>query len=296
MDQIERRQDIMKEINKKGAVKVKELAKAYSVGEATIRRDLKQLAEEDRLVVTYGGAYLREIPNDIAYKNRVQWVNKNPAAKYPGESNSNHRCRLQHSTMIKGQGQEQVIREIIIEDSILKDRYNKIVGEAHNYIQDGDTIAVGNGTLSALLLQKIDSKLRINLITPSLTNALIASDKPFIKIHVPGGILDNDNKILTGSQMELFIRQFNIDKVFVEPEGISKTEGITFSDYEELKATSLMIEQGKTNILLVESSKMNTSSFAKLEQWQSFDSLITDTKPDDEHCKFFDIQGIKLIC
>ncbi len=296
MDQIERRQDIMKEIKKNGAVKVKELAKAYSVGEATIRRDLKQLADEDRLVVTYGGAYLREIPNDIAYKNRVQWVNKNPAAKYPGESNSNHRCRLQHSTMIKGQGQEQVIREIIIEDSILKDRYNKIVGEAYNYIQDGDTIAVGNGTLSALLLQKIDSKLRINLITPSLTNALIASDKPFIKIHVPGGILDNDNKILTGSQMELFIRQFNIDKVFVEPEGISKTEGITFSDYEELKATSLMIEQGKTKILLVESSKMNTSSFAKLEQWQSFDSLITDTKPDDEHCKFLDIQGIKLIC
>ena len=78
MDQIERRQDIMKQINMNGAVKVKELAKAYSVGEATIRRDLKQLAEEDRLVVTYGGAYLREIPNDIAYKNRVMWTNKNP--------------------------------------------------------------------------------------------------------------------------------------------------------------------------------------------------------------------------
>ena len=295
MDQIERRQDIMKQINMNGAVKVKELAKAYSVGEATIRRDLKQLAEEDRLVVTYGGAYLREIPNDIAYKNRVMWTNKNPAAKYPGESDSNYKCRLKHLT-IKGHGQEQVIREIIIEDGLLKDRYNKIIEAAYGYIKDGDTIAVGNGTLSALLLQNMDPKLRINLITPSLTNALIASEKPFIKIHIPGGILDNNNKILTGSQMEVFIRQFNIDKVFIEPEGISKEDGITFSDYEELKATSLMIAQGKMNILLVESSKMNISSFAKLDQWQSFNSLITDTKPDEENCKYFDIQGILLIC
>jgi DeoR/GlpR family transcriptional regulator of sugar metabolism len=295
MDQIERRQDIMKEIKKNGAVKVKELAKAFSVGEATIRRDLKQLAEEDRLVVTYGGAYLRDIPTDIAYKNRVQWMNKNPAAKYPGEGTRSYENRLKDLMRTKIHCPDQVIREIIIEDSMLKDRYNKIVGKAHGYIKDGDTIAVGNGTLSALLLQNMDPKLRINLITPSLTNALIASEKPFIKIHVPGGILDNDNKILTGGQMEQFIKQFNIDIVFVEPEGISKTDGITFSDYEELKATSLIIEQGKRNVLLIESSKMNTSSFAKLEQWQAFESLITDSKPDEENCKYFDAQGIRLI-
>ena len=75
---IDRRKEILNIIMSKGSVKVANLSQKYGVGEATIRRDLKYLAEEYGITLSYGGAFRKEKLNyqttsemDI-YKKRTQ--------------------------------------------------------------------------------------------------------------------------------------------------------------------------------------------------------------------------------
>lgn len=72
MVNIERKEYILKQLEKKHTVKVNELSKDLFIGEATIRRDLCKLEKEGYLKRIYGGAvYLnkidREIPADVRF-------------------------------------------------------------------------------------------------------------------------------------------------------------------------------------------------------------------------------------
>jgi len=60
---IDRRKEILNTIMSKGSVKVASLSQKYGVGEATIRRDLKYLAEEYGITLSYGGAFRKDLRN-----------------------------------------------------------------------------------------------------------------------------------------------------------------------------------------------------------------------------------------
>lgn len=56
----ERRQEIMRILNEKKRVTVKELSKHFNVSEATLRTDLNKMEEDGLLARTHGGAILKE--------------------------------------------------------------------------------------------------------------------------------------------------------------------------------------------------------------------------------------------
>ena len=57
---IDRRNDIMEQIQQEGSVRVIDLSAKYDVTEETIRRDLEKLENEGRVTRTYGGAVLNK--------------------------------------------------------------------------------------------------------------------------------------------------------------------------------------------------------------------------------------------
>lgn len=61
---IERRKDMLNQILLAGTAKVADLAKLYGINEATVRRDLKYLAENYGVNLTYGGAFV-DRPNHL---------------------------------------------------------------------------------------------------------------------------------------------------------------------------------------------------------------------------------------
>lgn len=68
----ERREDIIKELEKTKVVKALELAKKYDVGVETIRRDFDALEKQGVLKKIYGGATLKtDIPPEITYATRM---------------------------------------------------------------------------------------------------------------------------------------------------------------------------------------------------------------------------------
>ncbi len=60
-----RRMKIMEWIQEEGSVRVRNLAEAFSVTEATIRQDLEKLETENLIVREHGGAYLKSVPQQV---------------------------------------------------------------------------------------------------------------------------------------------------------------------------------------------------------------------------------------
>ncbi|MFA5864814.1 MAG: DeoR/GlpR family DNA-binding transcription regulator [Phycisphaerae bacterium] len=58
MNTQQRRSQILSQVYEQGHVMVKDLAEGLTVSEATVRRDLRALADEDQLELVYGGATL----------------------------------------------------------------------------------------------------------------------------------------------------------------------------------------------------------------------------------------------
>ena len=68
---IERRQNIMEQLQQEGKVHVPELSRRYKVTEETIRRDLEKLEKEGRLRRSYGGAVLEDrTSEDLSFLKR----------------------------------------------------------------------------------------------------------------------------------------------------------------------------------------------------------------------------------
>jgi DeoR/GlpR family transcriptional regulator of sugar metabolism len=66
----QRHNQILAEILEHGQVEVKKLAQAFAVSDATVRRDLRSLADEGQIELVYGGATLPR-PSDFSFRSKA---------------------------------------------------------------------------------------------------------------------------------------------------------------------------------------------------------------------------------
>ncbi len=66
----QRHDDILAEVLEFGQVEVKRLAQRFGVSDATVRRDLRVLADEEQIELTYGGATLPR-PSDFSFRSKA---------------------------------------------------------------------------------------------------------------------------------------------------------------------------------------------------------------------------------
>ena len=65
-----RRRRILEWIQKEGAARVRDLAQAFKVSEATIRQDLERLEHEGQITREHGGAFLTPVPAQVGTMTR----------------------------------------------------------------------------------------------------------------------------------------------------------------------------------------------------------------------------------
>lgn len=255
LDNINRRKEILNLIFKLGSVKVTALAKQYRVNEVTIRRDLKYLAENHKINLAYGGAFIEEGKTCYSIAE-IHLANK----------------RIQHFE------EKQVIAR-----------------KAAKLIQDGETIALNAGSTVEYILDYLEHITCLNVITLSVHVAVKAANIPNVSVYMPGGKMRNSSGVFYGAEMENFLSKFNVDKCFVGVAAVHLKKGVMHPVLEEIENNRILLNIAEKKYIVSDSSKLDCVSLASMAELEEFDGFIVDDKFPGVYKEFAKLNHIDII-
>lgn len=171
-----------------------------------------------------------------------------------------------------------------------------IANLAVNYIDDGDAIAMNNGstTLVAAICLR-DSRCRLTVVTNSPDIAMILSENESNQVFLTSGYLRKHNKSLTGGMCNDSLEKFRVDKTILSVDGISIRDGVTEYNTEEAATLRKMLEIGHTKMVLCEFSKFSEVAFNKICSASELDYVFTDWNIPAKDIREWNSYGVKIL-
>lgn len=192
------------------------------------------------------------------------------------ESNSN-----ESSTLIR-QSENMNKKKIIAEHTI-------------KLLNDGASMFLDSSTTVSQLVPLLKDFRRSFIVTNSLDNAILLSKNTYLDVYVIGGSLQRRTNSLGGVTSNDLISNFNCDFAFISCKGINNNGDITDASFETQKTKQLMVKSAKKSVLMVDSSKFNSTYLLTTLSIKDIDIIITDKKPEDEFIKLCKNNKIQLI-
>ena len=233
----ERKNEILKELNQMGAVKVTDLVEQFQVSEETIRRDLMLLEEKGLLKRVYGGAIKSVFPfEEPPFINRTT-VNQEAKEKI---------------------GKKAV--DLISNGDVIVIDVGTTMLEFANCIHDKKDVTIITNSLPVS-----------SVLTESFNQNKFTG-----QILLLGGQLDPKQQSISGSLTEQMLNQFNIDKAFISAGGVSIQNGVSNYHLHETMVSRKMVEVSKQVIMLTDSSKMGVDTFCKVCPLEKLDVVVSE--------------------
>ena len=167
---------------------------------------------------------------------------------------------------------------------------------ALEYINDGDAIAMNNGsTTLALARCLLESRKRLTVVTNSPDIALLLRDNESSQVYLTSGYLRKHNKSLVGSMCSDCLGSFKVDKTLLSIDGISIEDGVTEYNTEEAAILKKMLDIGHTRMILCEFSKFSEVAFNKVCPAQHIDYIFTDWNISMREVNAWGDIGVKIL-
>lgn len=177
----------------------------------------------------------------------------------------------------------------------------KIAKLAADLIEDGDKIIIDEGSTTLQLVNFLEGKKDLLIITSSFPVAiaimnLLNQNKITGELIFLGGIVQSDNKRTVGDSCIEVVDRYFVDKAFISCEGITLKDGITAFNDLKARVTRKFIAQAKENIILADYSKIGIRNHYKIDELINVNRIITnkDAPPEwKEKLEFWNIKWDK---
>ncbi|MEU2424410.1 DeoR/GlpR family DNA-binding transcription regulator [Streptomyces sp. NPDC007851] len=240
-----------------GRLEVEEAAAELSVSAATIRRDLDQLAEQQMLVRTRGGAVVHGVSYELPlrYKTARRASEKQRIAKAvaelpaPGEAVG----------LTGGTTTTEVARALAVR---------------------GDLTA---GTPA------------LTIVTNALNIANELAVRPQFKIVVTGGVARAQSYELVGPLTDGVLGQITLDVAVLGVVAFDVAHGAAAHDEAEAAVNRQLCERAARVVVAADSSKLGGRAFARICAAELVDTLVTDTAAAPETVHGFEEAGIRVV-
>lgn len=252
---VERQKIILDILYQKGSVKVSELSEEFEVHEETIRRDLKTLASNWDIETIYGGAVLKNKINTPS----VQEV------KMQMKRNRNYE-------------EKQMIAK-----------------KAASLIQPGETIGLNSGTTVEYILDYLEDKKPLNIVTLNVHIASKAVLMDGVDVYIPGGKIWGNSGSVIGYEAVEFIQSFTIDKCFCGMSAMSLGKGICHPNMEEVEVNKAMVQASRESYIVSDSTKMNQTALFKMLDIEAMNGFVVDQNFPEEYREYMELHGIEVI-
>jgi len=172
---------------------------------------------------------------------------------------------------------------------------SKIGIRAAKFVKEGYTVIMDSGSTTIEVAKHFEEINNIKIVTNSLPIAYALADHQNIEVIMPGGVLRGQMKSLKGSLTEKNILSFNCDVAFIGVDSIHPLNGIYTPSIAEASLSNHMIRIARQVIVVADSSKFNKKSFAKINDINAIDILVTDKNISKDNIEKLESQGVRVI-
>ncbi|WP_393086464.1 DeoR/GlpR family DNA-binding transcription regulator [Streptomyces sp. LN704] len=241
----------------RGRLEVEQAAAELDVSAATIRRDFDQLAEQQMLVRTRGGAIVHGVSYELPlrYKTARRASEKQRIAKAvaglvaPGEAVG----------LTGGTTTTEVARALAVRPDL----------------------SAGSPALT--------------VVTNALNIANELAVRPQFKIVTTGGVARPQSYELVGPLANGVLGQITLDVAVLGVVAFDVVHGTAAHDEAEAAVNRLLCERAERVIVAADSSKLGRRAFARICPTDAVDTLVTDTSADPETVRGFEEAGVRVL-
>jgi DeoR family deoxyribose operon repressor len=255
MAKTERSSEILRILETDQALSIQDLSERLDVSPMTVRRDLAELAAQDKVKVLYGSVML------------------NP----PGSPRS---ADGPYSLIAAGSERPEEKRRI---------------GElAASLVESEDSLIIDNGSTTECLARSLPEDIPYTVLCCSLNVIAECARRRNCKSIISGGLFHENTLMFESVEGLQMIRNFRATKAFVSASGVDVRFGVTCSNSYERETKKAMIASSMRKILVVDSSKfglLRSDYFAELAE---FDEIVTDSGISPEYVRIIEELGIVL--
>ncbi|MFF9066430.1 DeoR/GlpR family DNA-binding transcription regulator [Streptomyces sp. NPDC014891] len=268
MSKHERWNTLLELLAASGKLEVEEAATALDVSAATIRRDLDELAEQQLLIRTRGGA----VAHGVSYELPLRYKSTRHAAEKRriAEAAADLIAPGEVVGLNGGTTTTEVARALAL-------RFAS--GRA-------DTAGTTGPAPSGPAL---------TVVTNALNIAGELAVRPQIKIVTTGGVARPQTYELVGPLTVGVLTEVVLDVVVLGVDGVDPGLGVMAHQEDEASISRLFAERASRVVVVTDSSKMGRRAFARICGLDRIDLLVTDTGIDAETVAELTEAGVKVL-
>jgi DeoR/GlpR family transcriptional regulator of sugar metabolism len=252
---VERRNRIKEILIKKRSVKVADLVREFDVSEETIRRDLNQMEKDGFVQKNYGGAILVE--------------------------------DLQKTTDFILPIQQRKLQYF--------NEKNEIGKRAAQLVQEEQIVILDAGSTTWCMARYLHHIRGLTVISNALNVVEECSKNETASIYLLGGQLRRNSMSLVGPQVEIELKKYNADYVFLGTSGFTLRHGFMSSDLYEAEIKRAMVSAGQKIVLLADHSKFEKGGLTSFCSFEKLDMLITTDLVDEGILREIEKCGVEVI-
>ncbi|MET7518029.1 DeoR/GlpR family DNA-binding transcription regulator [Streptomyces sp. NPDC005480] len=241
----------------RGRLDVEEAAADLGVSAATIRRDFDQLAEQQMLVRTRGGAVVHGVSYELPLR-------------YKTARNASEKERI-----------AKAVAELITPGEAVGLTGGTTTTEVARALAVRPDLASGSPALT--------------IVTNALNIANELAVRPQFKIVVTGGVARPQSYELIGPLADGVLSQITIDTAVLGVVGLDVAHGAAAHDEAEAAINRLLCERAERVIVAADSSKLGQRAFARICSTERIGTLVTDSAVDAATVERFEEAGVKVL-
>ncbi|MGY1503023.1 DeoR/GlpR family DNA-binding transcription regulator [Streptomyces sp. QTS52] len=257
MSQDARWKSLLELLVERDRLEVEEAAAELGVSAATIRRDFDQLAEQQMLVRTRGGAVVHGVSYELP---------------------------LRYKTARRASEKQRIARAVA-----------GLVTPGEAVGLTGGTTTTEVARALAVRGDLTAGSPALTIVTNALNVANELAVRPQFKIVVTGGVARPQSYELVGPLADGVLGQITVDLAVLGVVAFDVRHGAAANDEAEAAINRLLCERAERVVVAADSSKLGRRAFARICAVEAVDTLVTDTAADEETVGRFEEAGLRVI-
>ncbi|MGW4875032.1 DeoR/GlpR family DNA-binding transcription regulator [Streptomyces sp. NPDC004262] len=241
----------------RGRLDVEDAAAELAVSAATIRRDLDQLAEQQMLVRTRGGAVVHGVSYELP---------------------------LRYKTARQATEKERIARAVA-----------ELVAPGEAVGLTGGTTTTEVARALAVRADLATGSPALTVVTNALNIANELAVRPQFKIVVTGGVARPQSYELVGPLADGVLGQITLDVAVLGVVAFDARHGAAAHDEAEAAINRLLCERAARVVVAADSSKLGGRAFARICAAELVDTLVTDAAAEPGAVRAFEEAGVRVM-